>query len=519
MTVNSGQRPRLRWFVEDAVAERSTGKLDIEAGQASLYFFLGRPVHAVVAGSQGQLVGEPALDAIITTYGNATRARFEPGEVPAYTLECTVDELQTRITDSGPSGADDNDTPRSGVDDDDTPSGERQQFTIGQPGYQPLLPRGTALFDAIPLGALVIEALAPTLKNGAIMVTHEGDLGVVLVAAGKLGEVVLFRDGERLLGGRALEAIRGLEGAIVSAYRLSSDLIEVAPALLRGEASYRDLRLAWTDWKLLISDLSTREGVHVVELETPRGRGVTCIRDGRQIGTYTDGHPELGDITLLDGLIGEGDGVIWVRSRPQPIEETAATASDPTRATGDTSASSPLPVRQSSESPAGARPPQARNGGPPAAPSPSLLDMEHEDAGLDTAFSDIFNTPAANPQAPVWPPVAPTATVAPGSANPAAAWPPQPGAAAPGNGTAGGGQPPSIGTSVITVLPQLQQIARKRLGRSAARVEAMLDEASKQGRPMEAVMAEVRGLTIRGVMQTTLDEVVDEMMSVAKQHS
>jgi hypothetical protein len=66
----------------------------------------------------------------------------------------------------------------------------------------------------------------------------------------------------------------------------------------------------------------------------------------------------------------------------------------------------------------------------------------------------------------------------------------------------------SISPEVVT---ELKMIARQRLQRSGARVEAMLDDVTTLNRPLDDVLAEIRGLVIRGVMQSTLDEVVDEM--------
>jgi len=125
---------------------------------------------------------------------------------------------------------------------------------------------------------------------------------------------------------------------------------------------------------------------------------------------------------------------------------------------------------------------------------------------LENAFSDIFSAGAADLTAPAWPP-------SPDSGLPA--WPPPPGSTPPkGNGAS----PDQLDTTVEQLLPAFKQIARARLQRSALRVETMLDDAAQQGRPVEAVLAEIRGLTIRGVMQSTLDQVVDEMMAVALEH-
>ena len=90
---------------------------------------------------------------------------------------------------------------------------------------------------------------------------------------------------------------------------------------------------------------------------------------------------------------------------------------------------------------------------------------------------------------------------------------------APSGPANGNGQPAALGVPVEEVLPELKMIARNRLQRSAARVEAMLDEAAEQRQPLEVVLAEIRGLVIRGVMQSTLDAVVDEMMAAAIERS
>ena len=57
-------------------------------------------------------------------------------------------------------------------------------------------------------------------------------------------------------------------------------------------------------------------GCSSVELDTPLGRGVTLILDGRQVATYTEAHPELGPESLLDPLAATKRGTIWVRREP-----------------------------------------------------------------------------------------------------------------------------------------------------------------------------------------------------------
>ncbi len=62
--------------------------------------------------------------------------------------------------------------------------------------------------------------------------------------------------------------------------------------------------------------------------------------------------------------------------------------------------------------------------------------------------------------------------------------------------------------------PQLKQVARARLQRSSPKVETMVDDAAARDLPLEVLLSDIRGLVIRGVMQSTLDEVADEMAAM-----
>ena len=58
-------------------------------------------------------------------------------------------------------------------------------------------------------------------------------------------------------------------------------------------------------------------------------------------------------------------------------------------------------------------------------------------------------------------------------------------------------------------------IARRRLGLSASRVESILDEGALATRSLLSVLDEIRSMSIRGVMPSTVEEMVDEMAAVA----
>lgn len=379
----------------------------------------------------------------------------------------------------------------------------------------PLLPRGKPLFDNIPARAVVIEELAPALGNGVMVVQRPGALGVILVRDGALFEQYCFDGDDHFLGAAALTHIKTFAEAKVSAFAFDPDLIDIAPTLLRGEVLYADLRLSWTSWKELLTDLCDRSSTYVVEVTTPKGRGVVCIRDGKQIATYTDSHRELGQPTLIDALVtGEG-GSVLVRREPVAIvamEPVAAPLNSPvvtppapleTPAVPETAMPQPVMNPLVAALTGGAQPPAEAPVMPPAsslvAPMPAAAPVPPpppapvaQPAPDESPLSALFGgTPAPQENAPVPAPVAPEMPI------PAAA-------------------PNGASSPLQELLPELKLIARTRLQRSAARVETVLDTAAQRGQSLDAVFTEIRGLVIRGVMQSTLDQVVSEMGQVAQ---
>jgi hypothetical protein len=199
------------------------------------------------------------------------------------------------------------------------PGSTADKFAGWAPGAHdviPILPRGTALFEGIPAPAIVVEALAPVIGDGALVSRRSGSVGVILIKEAGLFEVYAFEGGKRLEGQKALQLISSWTDATMSAYQLDRIIVAVAPSLYRGTPCYEDLRLEWTDWNGLLADLCSRDGLFVVELDTPIGRGVTLILDGRQVATYTEAHPELGPEGLLEPLAATRRGTIWVRREP-----------------------------------------------------------------------------------------------------------------------------------------------------------------------------------------------------------
>lgn len=73
---------------------------------------------------------------------------------------------------------------------------------------------------------------------------------------------------------------------------------------------------------------------------------------------------------------------------------------------------------------------------------------------------------------------------------------------------------PAADIRVADVMPELLAIVQRRLHRSAPRLEAVLSQAGEEGRNVEWAAAAVRHASVRGVMQSTLDEIATEIAAV-----
>ena len=363
-------------------------------------------------------------------------------------------------------------------------------WTPGAHDLIPILPRGTALFDGIPAPAIVIEALEPVIGDGALVSRRSGSAGVILIKESNIFEVYAFEDGKRLEGQQALQLISTWTDATMSAYQLDRAVVAVAPSLYRGTPCYEDLRLEWTDWKGLLADLCSRDGLFVVEMDTPVGRGVTLILDGRQVATYTEAHPELGPAGLLDPLAATKRGTIWVRREPP----TAPAVLKPVPAP----AASPPPKEPEPAPPAAA---QEKPAAAPITLAPPIR------VGIDWSTTPLWRAeagaepPAAPAAAPFTPANARTAATQTEPFNPFALF-------------EGGDDGAHAAPSVASMASALKEVVRLRLQRSSPRVEAMIDDAAVQRLPLGILVDEVRGLVIRGVMAVTLDQLADEMAAM-----
>ena len=373
------------------------------------------------------------------------------------------------------------------------PGSTADKFAGWAPGAHdviPILPRGTALFEGIPAPAIVVEALAPVIGDGALVSRRSGSVGVILIKEAGLFEVYAFEGGKRLEGQKALQLISSWTDATMSAYQLDRIIVAVAPSLYRGTPCYEDLRLEWTDWNGLLADLCSRDGLFVVELDTPIGRGVTLILDGRQVATYTEAHPELGPEGLLEPLAATRRGTIWVRREPA----TAPAVVKPVPVPADSpapKAPEPAPPAEAKEKPAVAPPMLA----PPIS------------VGIDWSATPLWRAetggepPAAPAAAPSTPANARTAAAQAEPFNPFALF-------------EGGDDDAHATPSLASMAGSLKEVARLRLQRSSGRVEGMVDDAVIQHVPLGILVDEVRGLVIRGVMATTLDRLAGEMAAM-----
>ncbi|HEX4579220.1 MAG TPA: hypothetical protein VH498_04375 [Candidatus Dormibacteraeota bacterium] len=386
----------------------------------------------------------------------------------------------------------------------------------------PLLPRGSVVFTDLPARAVVMDALAPVIGDGTLVVREPNRGAVILVRNGDVLDVHVAEGGVVNTGVNLLASVQTWADASVSAERLESSLVDLSEALLRGDTVYDDLRLMWVNWPSLLEDLGQRGGTFVVEITTPVGRGVTCVAAGRQAQSYTDIHPSLGDPALLEAMATNHQGIVRVRrvgaadeavagerggaeeSAPEPQPSADQEIADSAPSTNGTGATSDHPTSEASHWP-------VTTLEQPASTTDSAVQSEPEaqevatdslpDAGWVAPWDTAWRGDAAEGGVAV----EPAATDATAVDNKPATWNEfktqtlQPGA-----------------PSVAEVLDDLRAIARRRLGLSAERVEVVLDEGALAKRSLLSVLDEVRSMSIRGVMQSTLEQMVDEMAEAAR---
>ncbi len=320
----------------------------------------------------------------------------------------------------------------------------------------PLLPAGEPMFEALPFGAVVLDALAPAVRNGMITLRNGAHEGVLVVRDGALSEMVWVADGVRTTGDEALAQIRG-DAATVSACRLAAEAMALVGPLIRASPCYADLRLEWVVWPQLLNDLRKRGETFVVELATPTGRGVTVIQSGRQIATFGESLPTLDGVNLLDELAAGAAGTVRV------LIDRGAWSSRPAVPHPSTSSVDAIPID------VGAMP----------RPRPTVIHDDDPNATLTALFGPHADTVP-------WQPI-----------------------------TGIDRLPLRADTSVASIMPQLKSLVQSRLQRSSGSVEEMVDVAAGDHQSVAWLADRVRVMTVRGFVHTTFEQLADDMLALA----
>jgi hypothetical protein len=384
----------------------------------------------------------------------------------------------------------------------------------------PLLPAGFALFDSLPVGALVLDALAPVIGNGMITMSDGESEGALVVRDGVVAERVWVANGVRSHGEEALAFIRAAGTAMVSARRLGDDAMLLLGPLLHGDPCYDDLRLEWIAWSQFLGDLGARGRTFVVEVSTPSGRGVTCIQGGRQVATFTESHPALGDARLLDDIAAGGVGTVRVLV-DDGVPVAAGRGPAPTLANGAhlEPAASVASEATSTEASEGYVVPAFRSEHlesyvPPAVRSTQV--ESHAPLAAMSGQAEPYVLPVARlelaPPAPAQPVLEsiddPNATFS-------AMFGPHVDTAdahqfVTRNDTRRGAE-----REVAAVLPQLRLLVQHRLQRSSESVEETVESAATDHQNVGWLSDRVRVMTMRGFLHSTFEQLADDMLALA----
>jgi hypothetical protein len=395
----------------------------------------------------------------------------------------------------------------------------------------PLLPAGSPLFQSLPVGALVLDALAPAIGDGMITLSENGSEGVLVVRNGVVAERFWVANGVRSHGDEALALIGAADAAMVSARRLDDDAMGLLGALLHGSACYSDLRLEWVAWPQFLGELSTRGETLVVELTTPSGRGVTCIRGGRQVATFTDSHPALGDASLLDDLAAGGVGTVRVLAEDGAMAMVAHSGT-PVVALADRYAAQPVSAKVGAIDPAQSAPSAvaaielAQSGS-----DAELVNEAANPASVANALRREAPTAAALelPPAYVEPYVLPAGSdhAPPGSSRPlvsatddpnatfSAMFGPHENRSAEQRFVALVNTRDGAERDAASLLPQLLLLVQHRLQRSAESVEEIVTSAASDHQSIGWLSDRVRVVTMRGFVHSTFDQLADDMLALA----
>jgi len=310
-----------------------------------------------------------------------------------------------------------------------------------------------------PEAAGGVAATPPELRRGHVWLAHvaseRGQRAVLLLSRdrdGGAGDPVLAAPvvrGAPAPGRVAVEIPAGFEGAVVDVRRLTA--IERS-ALIQPLARIPAPRLAEVDQTL-------------------------CDVLGIDLPAWPSADELERRLVTLDAVLGEdGDDEAAATEASAPLASNGAAPYEPPPFAPHTAVAQPAALDPVAFAPPPAPPPVI----PSAAPTPDAVkNGGNTGSGLDDhPIAQLFGRPrpvtsqAAPPGAPV---------------------------------------PSAADIRVADVMPELLTIVQRRLHRSAPRLEAVLSQAGEEGRTVEWAAAAVRHASVRGVMQSTLDEIATEI--------
>jgi hypothetical protein len=324
-----------------AAADRErTGALDVhwDGAHATLFFSFGHPSHAVFETVDGRaLVGEPALDAIVTELPADFRvAPWRRAMVTDATLHCTAEDLmgmfqRRNAVDSNESAPEQPAPPDQSAeappaetavtaadvaavpgDQPTTPPAPNAQPPFGLTDF-PVLPLATTLWSDAAANVRNLEAAVPRLPDSVIVLSDAGCQGVVLIAAGELADAVWVSPHGGRLGADAAHAVMSSEEGTLTAYTFDDPRIAGAlPMLWRARRTGLGVPGHWLHIDELVAEVrtSSRSCCLVVASADP---GVALFVSGELVAVYTAAHRwPATSMASLRSLLHDGDAVVTV---------------------------------------------------------------------------------------------------------------------------------------------------------------------------------------------------------------